>query len=42
MCNEKELYALVVTVTDRDNETARLYTEIRQRIQERERIRSQM
>ncbi|MCK4507331.1 MAG: S8 family peptidase, partial [Desulfuromonadales bacterium] len=37
---EQEPFALVVTVTDRDNEQARLYTQIRQRIQEQERMRS--
>lgn len=37
--NEKEEYALVVTVTDHDNENALLYTQIRQRIQEQERTR---
>lgn len=43
---EKEPYALVVTVTDKDNQEAQLYTEIRQRIQEqvheRERTRIQV
>lgn len=37
---EQEPYALVVTATDRDNEQAKLYTQIRQRIQEQERVRS--
>ena len=37
---EQEPYALVVTVTDRDNEQAQLYTQISQRIQEQERMRS--
>ncbi len=37
---ELEPYTLVVTITDRDNEQAQLYTQIRQRIQEQERIRS--
>lgn len=39
---EKEKYALVVTVTDRDNEKAQLYTQISQRIQERERLRTRV
>jgi hypothetical protein len=42
MCLEQERYALVITVADRDNQQAQLYTEIRQRIQEKERIRSQI
>jgi len=37
---EQESYAIVVTATDRDNEQAQLYTQIRQRIQEQERVRS--
>jgi len=37
---EQEPYALVVTVTDRDNEQAQLYTQISQRIQEQERVRA--
>jgi subtilisin family serine protease len=43
---EQESYALVVTVTDKDNQEAQLYTEIKQRIQEqvqeRERTRIQV
>ena len=43
---EQEPYALVVTVTDKDNLESRLYTEIRQRIEEqvreRERTRVQV
>ncbi|MCK5689585.1 peptidase S8, partial [Myxococcota bacterium] len=42
LCFEEEGYALVVTATDRDNEEARLYTQIRQRIQEQERLRSRV
>jgi Subtilase family len=41
MCLEQEPYALVVTVTDKDNQQAQLYTKIRQRIQEQERAREQ-
>ena len=37
---EQEPYALVVTVTDRDNEHAQLYTQISLRIQEQERVRA--
>lgn len=37
---EQEPYALVVTATDRDNETAQLYTQIQERIQEQERVRN--
>ncbi|MNP87074.1 hypothetical protein D3C76_1877290 [compost metagenome] len=40
---DKELYALVVTVADRDNEGAQLYTEIQasiaQQVQAREQVR---
>jgi len=32
LCNELENYALVVTVTDRENENAQLYTQIQQQI----------
>ncbi len=39
---EKEEYALVVTVTDRDNEEAQLYSQIKERIQEQERIRNRI
>ena len=42
VCKEKESYALVVTVTDRENEQATLYTEISQRIQEKERLRGRV
>ena len=41
MCLEQEPYALVVTVTDKDNLRANLYSEIRQRIQEKELVRGQ-
>ena len=39
LCLEQEPYALVVTVTDRDNQQATLYTQIQQRIREQERAR---
>lgn len=39
---EQEPYALVVTVTDKDNEKAQLYTQIRQRIQEQQRARARI
>ncbi|MDZ4785585.1 MAG: S8 family peptidase [bacterium] len=35
---EQENYALVITVTDKENQEAQLYTQIKQRIQERVRI----
>lgn len=42
ICLEEEPYALVVTVTDRDNQEARLYSEIELRIQEQERARARV
>lgn len=39
---ELENYALVVTVTDRENENAQLYTQISQRIQQQIRARAKM
>ncbi len=39
---EQEPYALVVTVTDCDNEKAKLYTQIQQRIREQERARTRV
>ena len=39
---EQEPYSLVVTVTDRENENAQLYTQISQRIQEQQRIRARI
>ena len=42
MSEENEPYALVVTITDRDNEKAQLYTQISQRIQEKERLRNRV
>lgn len=42
LTKELEPYALVVTVADRDNQQARLYTQIRQRIQEQERLRARV
>ncbi|GGO84160.1 serine protease [Marinobacterium nitratireducens] len=42
MSAEIEPYALVVTLTDRENEQAQLYTQIRERIQEQERIRARI
>lgn len=39
---EQEPYSLVVTVTDRENENAQLYTQISQRIQEQQRTRVRM
>ncbi|WP_245219001.1 hypothetical protein [Photorhabdus khanii] len=39
---EQEPYALVVTVTDRDNEKAKLYTQIQQRIREQEHARTRV
>jgi len=41
-CLVQEHYALVVTVTDRENEQAQLYTEIRLRIQEQEHVRARV
>jgi hypothetical protein len=40
MSLEQEPYALVVTVTDRENENARLYTQISQRIEQQQRARA--
>ncbi|MEQ2352073.1 S8 family peptidase [Pseudoalteromonas piscicida] len=37
--NEKEQYALAVSVTDRENEEARLYQQIREQLEERARVR---
>jgi hypothetical protein len=37
--NDKEAYALVVTVADRDNERANLYVEIEARIQQQVQVR---
>ncbi len=42
LTQDLEPYALVVTVADRDNQQARLYTLIRQRIQEQERLRARV
>ncbi|MAY43453.1 MULTISPECIES: S8 family peptidase [unclassified Neptuniibacter] len=41
ICSEEEKYALVITATDRENETAQLYTQITQKLREKERIRNQ-
>ncbi|MGJ3246771.1 MAG: S8 family peptidase [Elainellaceae cyanobacterium] len=41
MCLEQEPYALVVTLVDKDNQQANLYSEIKQRIQQQELIREQ-
>lgn len=38
---EKEQYSLVVTVADRDNERAQLYTQIQTRINEQAMVREQ-
>ncbi len=38
-CLEEEEYALVVTVTDKDNQEAQLYTQIQLRIREQEQVR---
>lgn len=40
LSREKEPFALVVTVTDHENEEAELYTQISQRIKEREKLRA--
>jgi hypothetical protein len=42
LCLEEEPYALVVTVTDRDNAEAQLYTQIQSRIQIQERERARL
>ncbi|WJM84753.1 S8 family serine peptidase [Dickeya chrysanthemi] len=42
LSNELESYALVVTVTDRDNAEAQLYTQIQARIREQERARARI
>lgn len=42
LCLEEETYALVVTVTDRDNADARLYTQIQNRIQIQEQERARV
>lgn len=39
-CDEYEFYALVVTVTDRDNENAQLYTQIRQQLTAQGRVKA--
>ncbi len=39
LCDDQERYALVVTVTDRENEKAQLYAQIKERIRERARAR---
>lgn len=38
MCSEEEPYALVVTIMDKDNLEAQLYTQIQVQIREKERI----
>ncbi|MFA6302628.1 MAG: S8 family peptidase [Legionella sp.] len=42
LCLDEEPYALVVTVTDKDNQDAQLYTQIQQRIREQERVRARV
>lgn len=44
LCLEQERYALVITVTDRENEEAQLYAQIQSRIhvQQRERARAKV
>jgi len=42
LCNETETYALVVTVNDRENQEARLYTQIQVRIREQVRLRDRI
>ncbi len=42
LTNEEENYALVIRMSDRENENARLYTEIRTQLQARERARVRM
>ncbi|KTD66712.1 hypothetical protein Lste_2918 [Legionella steelei] len=42
LCSEAESYALVVTVTDKDNLEAQLYTEIQVQIREKERIQARI
>lgn len=39
LCNELENYALVATVSDRDNQEVQLYTQIQMRIREQEQVR---
>jgi hypothetical protein len=41
LCEEEEPYALVASVTDRENAEARLYTQIQQRLQQRAALRVQ-
>lgn len=42
LCSEEESYALVVTVMDKDNLEAQLYTEIQVQIREKERIQARI
>lgn len=42
LCHELEPYALAVTVTDRENENAQLYTQISQRIEQQLRTRARV
>jgi hypothetical protein len=42
LCDEVENYALVVTLNDRENQEARLYTQIQARIREQVRVRARI